>query len=491
MKTKRYLPYIILGLILFAGAYLRLYRIGDYMVFLGDEGRDTLIVKRLIVDHELTLLGPITSVGLMHLGPIYYYFMAPFLWFSHLDPVGPAVMVALFSLATIVLIWKLGREFFDAQVAAVASLGYALSPLVIIHSHSSWNPNVLPFWALLIIYSLLKVVVTQDYKWLVVAGVSLGVVIQLHYIAFVFIPIIILTFILFRTSASVRHYAWGIFSAFVTFSPFILFEIRHGFINTLTAWQFVTRGGDAKTFGLMTFFVRFWDLTVRLFWRLVVVKNAEYATVLLLVTAAVLVYLYKVLPKQDKKKQALKVLLIWFGAGVGLLSFYTGNIYDYYLMFVFPLPFILLGVVMSVITRNLWGKIVGIILIVALSYLQLEATPISRPPNRLAYQTKQIADFILEKANGRKYNFALIAAGNSDHAYRYFLETGGNPPVLVKNPDSDPTRVSVSGQLFVVCEEKVCQPLGHPLWEIAGFGRAEITDEWQVGLFKVFKLVPY
>ena len=44
---------------------------------------------------------------------------------------------------------------------------------------------------------------------------------------------------------------------------------------------------------------------------------------------------------------------------------------------------------------------------------------------------------------------------------------------------------------MIVCEEKIGQPLGHPLWEIAGFGRAEIANEWQVGVVQVFKLVHY
>ena len=35
--------------ILLVGAYLRLYKINEYLTFLGDEGRDVLIVKRMIV----------------------------------------------------------------------------------------------------------------------------------------------------------------------------------------------------------------------------------------------------------------------------------------------------------------------------------------------------------------------------------------------------------------------------------------------------------
>lgn len=491
MFKKKYLPYIVLGLILIIGGFLRLYRIGDYMTFLGDEGRDALVVKRMIVDHEFTLLGPITSVGLMHLGPVYYYFMAPFLALTRLDPVGPAIMVALFSLATIILLWKLGREFFDTKTAAIASVMYALSPLVIVHSHSSWNPNILPFWALLIIYSLLQVVVKSNHNWIVITGAAIGIALQLHYIALVFILITPGILILLRHKVPIGHLVGLVLGGILTYSPFIIFEIRHHFINTLTVWQFVTRGGNAKSFGIMTFIDKFWDLSVRLFWRLVVIVNAELSIVVMLAILGMSVYVLRKLSHQENKRKALMILLIWFSLGIGLLSLYTGNIYDYYLMFAFPLPFLLLGIVCSYLARFRLGQILVLVSIVTLVYFQIKVTPILKPPNRLAFQTKQIADFILNQVADQPYNFAVIAGQNSDHAYRYFLEINGNTPVVILDPANDPLRQSVTKQLLVVCEEKVCQPLGHPLWEIAGFGRAEIVEEWQVGLFKVFHLTHY
>src|ERR1035437_10265433 len=76
---------IFIALILILAAFLRLYRIADYMTFLGDEGRDVLTVYGILHGH-LTLLGPTSSVGGFFLGPIYYYFMAPFLWLFNDNP---------------------------------------------------------------------------------------------------------------------------------------------------------------------------------------------------------------------------------------------------------------------------------------------------------------------------------------------------------------------------------------------------------------------
>src|SRR3990172_12438389 len=130
----RNLPLILI--LLLAGFY-RLYKIQDYMTFLGDEGRDALVVDN-ILHGKLTLLGPTSSVGGFFLGPIYYYFMAPFLWLFNYNPVGPAVMVALFGIATVGLLYKFSTEFFSKKVGLIASSLYAISPLVISYSRSSW-----------------------------------------------------------------------------------------------------------------------------------------------------------------------------------------------------------------------------------------------------------------------------------------------------------------------------------------------------------------
>src|SRR4030042_392337 len=91
----------LLVIILLIGAFLRLYRISEYMIFLGDEGRDAIVVRRLLVNADPILVGPGRAVGNMYLGPIYYYLMAPALWLAGLSPVGPSIMGALLGGATV------------------------------------------------------------------------------------------------------------------------------------------------------------------------------------------------------------------------------------------------------------------------------------------------------------------------------------------------------------------------------------------------------
>jgi len=483
----------ILLLILLLGAFFRLYKINEYMTFLGDEGRDMLVVKRMIVDHKFTLLGPITSVGSMYMGPIYYYFMIPFLWLWNFDPVGPSIMVALFAVATIFLIYKLGADFLHQAVGLISAAFYAISPLPIISGRSSWNPNVVPFFAVLLIYSLLKVIVAKKYQWLALVGLSLGIVLQLHYVTAIFIPIIFVCLTFLRVKIPIRNYLVGLFAFFGTYSPFLLFVIRHQFVNLQAVIRFLLQQNTgAKTSFLPQFINIANDVLVRLFWRLIVIDSAEVAKVLiLLILATIIIYWYK-LAKHKENKLALKVLFIWLGVGIASFGIYRGVIYDYYLGSLFALPFLFTGIMIYTLAKYAKPtKILAVLIFLLLSFFSFKSSPLLATPNNLVRNTREIAEFVYQKTEGKPYNFALIAGKNSDHAYRYFLELWGAPPVTIENSETDPERKTVTKQLLIVCEEKVCQPLGHPLWEIAGFGRGEIAGEWNVVTAKVFRLVHY
>ena len=129
MKTiiNKYLYTSLLVIILFFSAYLRLNDIRDYMVFLGDQGRDVLTVKRMLKDGDLVFIGPTASVGGFFLGPFYYYLMAPSLLLSNFDPVGPAVMVAALSIVTTYLCYYFASKYVSPLAGILAALLFTVS----------------------------------------------------------------------------------------------------------------------------------------------------------------------------------------------------------------------------------------------------------------------------------------------------------------------------------------------------------------------------
>jgi 4-amino-4-deoxy-L-arabinose transferase-like glycosyltransferase len=510
-------------IILGVAAYLRLYMISGYMTFLGDEGRDVLVVMHMIVNHKFTLLGPTASVGGFFLGPIYYYFMVPFLWAWKLNPVGPAIMVALFGIATDFLVFKVGKDFVSPLTGLVAASLYALSPLVIAYSRSSWNPNLVPFFSLLLIYLLWLAVEKKSRSTLLWAGVVLGIGLQLHYLfLFLFVVTGIWLVMNAKTIPFFNSVGWVLVGFIIGYSPFLAFEVRHGFPNTQSVIRFVTAGKDTGV--SPGFFTTIDDVVFRLFGRLLyrLPDGASWKSLplwqlyawfigtrtticisfaLLVVVVAcsipslscVFAWLTQGKSREQKTRlyHAVLLLLIWFTTVVLLFGFYQKAIYDYYFGIFFTLPFLLTGFLIYAVWKTRLGKIPALMLWGSLVFFNWQGRPFLYPPNNQLAQVRLIAETVLAQTDGKPFNFALITGSNSDHTYRYFFEIAHRAPITIENNQADPARTTVTDQLIVICELSDCKPLGHPLWEIAGFGRAEITGVWDVPFVKIFKLIHY
>ena len=514
MYMKRFFRFFIHWLPLFSilclGAYLRLYKISAYMTFLGDEGRDVLVVKQMIVDGKFTLLGPTASVGGFFMGPIYYYFMAPFLWAWNLNPVGPAIMVALFGIATIFLVWKMGKELISNHAGIIAALLYALSPLVISYSRSSWNPNIVPFFSLLMMYLLWRVIDKQEWKKLFWVGVCAGIGIQLHYtFLFLFGVVGVLMLCFGRSGKKIPFMLLGILGFIVGFSPFLAFEIRHSFMNTRAILDFVVGGKDTG-FVVSNFFSNIIFVYYRLFARLLLRIPDQgvldtmtklhrttwfYISWVIAIVSGFTLIVRKISSWKKKNERVTKssiLLLVWLIIPLIFFGVYKKSIYDYYFGLFFPVPFFLIALLLDNIMKiKKIGAVCGIVLLFALSMWNWQGRPFVFEPNNQLRQVENISREVLNHTNGKPFNFALITGGNSDHAYRYFFEIWNKKPVVIENAVVDPERKTVTDQLLIVCEDIFCQPLGNSLWEVAGFGRAEIAGVWDVSVVKIYKLTHY
>ena len=514
-----------LAAILIAGAFLRLYRISEHMTFLGDEGRDAIVVRRLIVEFDPILVGPGTSIGDMYLGPLYYYMMAPALFFANLSPEGPAIMVAILGVITIAFVWYVAREWFSSDKASgeiaglVAASLYAVSPVIIRYSQSSWNPNIMPFFALLSIYSTWRVWQYLEFKWLIVTGVSIAFVLQSHYIGLLLLPVVgffwLLTLIKNKLeSKDVGGFFKRSFQGLAVFlflmSPLVIFDARHGWRNFEAMKIFFTQRQT-------TISARPWtaipDMFSNLKEILTVIVGAGNETIgSLIAYAFILALIVFVLnffknafskSKKDKKfllkllklssakrNAAYSILFVWLIIGLLGLGVYKQHIYAHYYGFLFPVPMLLLGGISQYVwNRNIgFNKLVLGLTIIFLVIINLSDTPIKYPPNRQMQRTVEIADKIIREAGDEKYNFAVLAERNYEGAYQYFLEREKSPLVMI-----DPQRAeeSIAEQLFVVCElpENECDPVHSDKTEIANFGWSKVDEKWYVAGVTLYKLV--
>ena len=476
-------------LIVSLALFLRLFRIASYMTFLGDEGRDALVWLRMVREGKLVLAGPATSIGYMYLGPLYYYLMVPF--FFVLGTVGPSIGVAFFAGATIFLLWYVGKEWFSGKVGLVAALLYAISPVTIILSHSSWNPNVMPLFALLAIWGIWQFWQKGKYYWLALEGVFLSFAIQSHYLGLLLVPIVSLFWIILlfnlMKSKNKRLKEFLVYSVLcalcfvlLTVLPLVWFDLRHNFLNYKAFSIFFTYRQSTVNLKVYKAIPNLWPLWQMMVTRLVAGKNA-LAGFWSAIGIAVLLL-------RPAKKKAYLLVLAWVFIGLLGMGLYKQHIYDHYFGFLFPVVFLLTGIAWE----RLWlmakpGKILALGGLAMMIYLAFEACPLKEGPNFQMQHTATVSQKIIEEAHGQPFNIGLIAKQNYDAGYRYFLEKTGYKPVMI---DSQQSKETITGQLFVVCEESICEPTTHPQAEIANFGWSKIEEEWGFPWgVKLFKLV--
>ena len=500
-----------IALILLIGAFLRLYKIDGFMTFLGGEGRDAIVVRRLLVNFDLILIGPGTSIGNMYLGPLYYYLSAPFLFLANYSPVGPSVMVALFGLATVYLIWYISKIWFGKQAAVVASLLYALSPIVIIYSRSSWNPNIMPFFSLLTIVCIWKIWNEGKYIWFPVLGISFAFVLQSHYLGLLLAPTLLLFWALkywslIRNSSLAIKSLWkstwiGLAIFAFLMSALLVFDLRHDWMNFNAIKIFFTQRQETVS-------IKPWKSIPNLFplvrdnLSVRIVSGADpfvggvstvVIGVLFVLTVLFVLRKFRKLVFDEEKKdysgRGLVVLTAWLFFGVFGLGLYKQHIYDHYFGFLFPAVFLLIGGIYQKIYNFHFEslKIIFTAWIVLLVGTYIVNSPIRGVPNYQMRRAQEVAKQIRKDVGSAKFNLAVIAQQNYEDGYQYFLEKDGANVVDI---DAQKLNETVGQYLYVVCEmaKEKCDPTHSPKAEIANFGWSKIEAAWEVEGVTVYKL---
>jgi len=490
--SQNKLEFFLLVFIISFGGFLRLYQITGHATFLGDEGRDALVVKRMIVDHRFTLLGPTTSLGQMYLGPFYYYMMAIPMWLMGLDPAGPAVMVGLMGTLTIFMVWLLGREFFSPVAGITASALYAVSLLVINHTRSSWNPNPMPLFAALAIYGLFKSLKNKDGRWLVLVGASLGVAFQLHYISLVLIGLVITIFIFCHFVYKIRFRSWtylaGVVSFLLVISPQILFELRHNFITAKALLRYLVNRGEGADAGLGLNGLMPVSLYGRLFVGLLTSSNRLIGYLLAAFTGLTALVLLVREKGWKGKNLGLFILVAWVLLGSFGVPLYEGKIHDHYLGFLFPTPFLLFGFVFAKLWENKKLKYLLLAGVLGLIIFDFSKTNIPQKvgPNYQIKRVKLVSTTIANDVGNETFNLALFSPTKDFQAlhYRYFLELASKRP-------KDYGEYQNIDNLYVIVEVDPRTPEELGLWEVGTFGSFKREKEWsfdfQVKLYKITK----
>lgn len=238
---KKSFYFFILAAIFALGVFLRSYNFSDWLHFELDQSRDAKIIDLAIQEGigNLPLLGPKAAGSFLRLGPVFYYieYISALLFGN--NPQGIAMLSLIFSCLSIALFYFLTLRFFSKKISLMASSLFAVSFFLMMYSRFAWNPNNLPFFVLLSIYALLRAVDHEEKRrgmWLIVSSIGLSIATQLHFIAFLALPLIFALFlVLKRPKIKLVFWLGALLTIFIFYSPVIINDIK-------------TKGGNIQEF---------------------------------------------------------------------------------------------------------------------------------------------------------------------------------------------------------------------------------------------------
>ena len=466
-------------IVLFAGAFMRLYRLPQTMQFLGDQGRDAIIARRILVEHHPALIGPVTSVGNMYLGPFYYYFMVFPLMLTYPSPTGPAFAVAVVGIATLYLVYRLGKQFTNAVTALVAMALYAISPMVITQVRFSWNPNIVPFFSLFFIW-LLYQAKEGKHKYWAFLGLVFAILMQLHYITLALGAIAGVIWLLeLKRQWSAKQidkkflFFTGVaaFIFLLSLTPLVIFDIRQPYSN-VDAFKGFLFSDKEKHFSLSSSFSGYFTLL----WRTTFGLFVQRSQVWLQTMGGIGVLGFCLWSFRNTSNKAWKFILTIYLTSVFILSLYRSQIFDHYLGFLLPMGILILATIISTLWSRARLKLLTVVILVFFAVFAIKDFPGSQNLGLNIFMMQRTADEIYSHVKGNeKYDILLLSDTHDFQGmnYRYFLENKPNKPATEEEVHS-------FTKLFVLDEMHQEQPLDTPQYKIAIWPNRTVVEEFTI-----------
>lgn len=526
---SRFVFYFALLNTIFFSVFFRVYRLNHTFNFFFDVARDYDISRQILVNKKLTLLGPPTSFGQWsqretYFGPLHYYLIGLAFLLSGMDPLSPVILTGLLNLASGVILFILILKIFKSRYLALGVCAfYLLSPLSVIYSRFSWNPNCIPFFVGVSIFCLYEYSLKKQGYILFLSAFFAGLAFQLHYVVFpYFIAVLFLIYFLNQT------FKEKILSAFYFFSgsvvgvfPLVLFELRHNFFLTKSLiFQFSSKNSIQFSFNIKNL-VNYWfsligrsvgifesfpAAIIGIFFSLVLIFFAFYylffkRNLALLSCKRIFFDSANVSKKEytDKTKFFPYFLLVFNFMEIIFASLW-GNlagsrIEDRYLLpAIFPF-FLLIGFYIDFLMRFFRKKpfvflpfLVAVLITMILKDILIVKEEIGIDDRHVNFLgALKIAQIISEdvKENNLqgKFNVANIVDGNSRATYyRFFLNKDRLAPLSVESyPQSE--------VLYVISKQNAEDTMKDSVWEIDSFNPKTVLSQWS-GPFgtKIYKL---
>lgn len=434
-KNKQGL-YILIALFAVYAA-LHFVNLDKRIVFGWDQEQFSTQIRDIVLHHNFTLLGPRVNNDMgFFLAPYFTYLLIPFYLVTALHPSALIGLVVVVNILFFFGSYYVLNKLFGTTHALVFLAVWTLNPMLQMYDSMPWWPLLVPL-GVVVVWALLFAIYEQPkkiFRW-VGLGVTLGFFTNMHF-QFVFVvlfsALMLIPLVLGKKKYIVQ--ALGAKLGFIAmFTPLLLFDIRHKFLNTTLFVNYFFKGsGHGKGD-----YVGWIDVLN----HVVAPYSASSNRYVLLSLFVVFIVCSAVLYKKTKGSQRYFFLssAFLFAATPLVFAAYKQRPSEYYFMYL--VPYFLIVAIFIILRSNIrtLSLIALVLLFLGNSDALYKNTRIY--PGGLYYKD-QVAAKIYSLLHGKKFNIAYDGPPSADTGFAYLLSWHGvhqtgdtkDPLIQVRQP---------------------------------------------------------
>lgn len=343
---KRY--YLIIIVLFLFHIYFSFYNLEKWAVFGWDQVDNAWAAARILLAHKYPLLGMVAKQNSgIYIGPLYYYLVALFYFFTRLDPLASPILAGSTSLVSFWVIYYVSKRMFSGSVALMSCFIYTFSSYITQFERIQWPVNFIAPIGLLIFYFLYKIL-SGDVKYFIHLAIGVGVSFHIHFTS-VFYPIIILAALPFvpMSGATFTYIALSIPIGILFLLPQIIYYLQsqqsHGVGLYSTYLETYYHGFHLR---------RMLQISHDAFIKFQTVLEIPYTALrngaFFYIPIFIFTYLYKKVSKNRLKLCYL--LILWILVPWIAFTTYKGELSDYY----FSSQLYIAVIVFASVTVRLW-----------------------------------------------------------------------------------------------------------------------------------------
>lgn len=343
--------------------FLRFWDIEGHMQFTWDQVQNAWVMKDMIVDHKVPLVGMVAKLNSgFHIGPGYYYLLYPFYLLFDLDPVAAGVFAGVVATASAVVFYLLIRILFSPQIALVGLGMYAFSSHIIVRDRVAWPVIFLPVFGTMVYYLLAQLLEGKT-KYLSRLALTLGASLHVHFTSiFFFIYTMACLPFFVRARGFLRFAVLSLPLFFIWLIPSFMVALQKGFsegTNLLSYIQTYYHGFHA---------VRVLQLVPEVFIEFHAILGVSQLGFMKYIMLPAFFILYW---RRNPTSRGLKLCFLtalWFAVPLIVFAVYSGEISDYYFVVTRPIV-IMIYAYMTIELFTRYNRFVSLLVVLFWAYI--------------------------------------------------------------------------------------------------------------------------